>query len=130
MRQRGATLVEAAIVLPILVFVLFGLVQFALIFTTEANLRAAAATGARVVSLSNPPPTDGEIVAAARAAATAMLDDAKLQVAVSAGPINDTKRLNLTYTLPLLMPQIVPGSVGGNLDIVSSAIGKCNGACP
>lgn len=46
-RERGATLVEFAIVLPLLLLLLFGLVEFARIVTEFTTVRTAAREGAR-----------------------------------------------------------------------------------
>lgn len=50
-RQDGASAVEFAIVLPILVLFIFGIITFGLAFARAQGMEAAAREGARVASL-------------------------------------------------------------------------------
>ena len=49
--QRGAAAVEMAIVLPILILLVFGIVQWSIYFNRLQGLQAAAREGARVAAL-------------------------------------------------------------------------------
>ena len=49
--QRGAAAVEMAIVLPILILLVFGIVEFSIYFNRLQGLQAAAREGARVAAL-------------------------------------------------------------------------------
>ena len=49
--ERGAAAVELAIVLPILILLVFGIVQFSISFNRLQGLQAAAREGARVAAL-------------------------------------------------------------------------------
>lgn len=49
--QHGASAVEFAIVLPILVLFLFGIIQFGLAFARTQGMEAAAREGARLASI-------------------------------------------------------------------------------
>ena len=51
-RDRGATAVEFAIVMPLLILLVFGIVQFAIVFNRQQALHAAAREAARLGSLS------------------------------------------------------------------------------
>lgn len=57
--ERGAAAVELALVLPILVLLVFGIVQFSLAYNRQQGLHAAAREGARIASL--PDTTSTEI---------------------------------------------------------------------
>lgn len=50
-RERGAVAVEFAFILPILVVLLFGIVQFGISFNRQQGIHAAAREGARLGSL-------------------------------------------------------------------------------
>ena len=52
--ERGAAAVEMAIVLPVLLFVLMGLVDFGRAYNAQMQLTQAAREGARLVSLGMP----------------------------------------------------------------------------
>jgi Flp pilus assembly protein TadG len=58
-REEGAAAVEFAIVLPLLVLLVFGIVQFSILYNRQQGLHAAAREGARLASL--PQTTQGEI---------------------------------------------------------------------
>lgn len=49
--QRGAAAVEFAIVLPLLILLVFGIVQFSILYNRKQGLHAAAREGARLASL-------------------------------------------------------------------------------
>lgn len=50
-RQRGAAVLEFALVMPIFVLILYGLVTFGSVFYTQLSLSRAAADGARSVGM-------------------------------------------------------------------------------
>lgn len=65
--QKGVALVEMALVAPILVVVLFGLLEFGYIIYSKEVIANASREGARLgVVLSNPPKTQAEIEAQVR----------------------------------------------------------------
>jgi Flp pilus assembly protein TadG len=60
--RRGASAVEFAIVLPLLILLLFGIVEFGLLLYDKAVLTNASREGARAgVVRQNPRPTDAQI---------------------------------------------------------------------
>lgn len=52
-RQRGASLVEMALAFPLLVILLFGVVDFGWMFSTHHELRSASREGARLAVVDN-----------------------------------------------------------------------------
>ena len=59
--ERGAVLVEFAIVLPVLLMLVFGIIQWSIYFNRQQGLQAAAREGARVAAL--PQSTQSDIKA-------------------------------------------------------------------
>src|SRR5688572_1204845 len=84
--QQGQSMTEFALVLPILTLLLFGIIQFGLVFnnylTMTDAVRAGARKGAVSRHLSNP---EGSAISAVRAAATD-LRQSDLNVSVTANP--------------------------------------------
>lgn len=66
--ERGATAVEMAILLPVFVLLVFGMIDFSRIFNGELQIAQAAREGARLASLA-PAYTDAQAVARAQEAA-------------------------------------------------------------
>jgi len=59
MRERGASAVEFALVAPLLILLVFGIVEFGITYNRVQGLHAAAREGARLASL--PQTTSGQI---------------------------------------------------------------------
>ena len=68
--QRGAALIEAAIILPLLMMLAFGGIEFGLAFKESATVAQASRAGARIASTM--PRNDGYLAAARDAVTTAV----------------------------------------------------------
>jgi len=53
--ERGAAAVEFAIVVPVLVTLLLGIMEFSRVYNAQSSLSAAAREGVRVMAISNDP---------------------------------------------------------------------------
>ena len=81
--EQGQTMAEFAIVLPILIVLLFGIVQFGILFNNYVTLTDAARAGARAAAVSRQSgDPSGTATAAVRSSAND-LNQAKLGVSVS-----------------------------------------------
>jgi Flp pilus assembly protein TadG len=76
--ETGAAAVEMALVLPLLLFVLFGIIDFGRAFNTQIQLSQAAREGARLVAMQSPTSLTSRVDQAAPG-----LDPAAMTVAVS-----------------------------------------------
>lgn len=92
-RDRGAAAVEIALVLPLLIAMLFGIIDVSRLFNAELQLSQAAREGARLASLRpNPTSTDlGDIRTRAQQAAPSIGSGANQQACSSAawGPVGE-----------------------------------------
>jgi Flp pilus assembly protein TadG len=97
--ERGQSMTEFAIVLPILVVLLFGIVQFGILFNNYVTLTDAARAGARAAAVSrqSADPT-GTATAAVRSSASD-LNQASLGVSVSSA-WTPTAPVTVTATYP------------------------------
>ena len=98
--ERGQTMVEFALVVPILCVILFGLIQFGSLYKDYVTLTDATRVGARKAAVSrndaNPP---GVAEASARSSA-AGLDPAKLEVFVNAAAWERGEPVTVRATYP------------------------------
>ncbi|HZR96689.1 MAG TPA: TadE family protein [Gaiellaceae bacterium] len=81
--ERGQTMVEFALVLPVLLLVLFGIIQFGLAFTHYVALTDAVRAGARTAAVSRLSPT--------------RVPDTVAKVKTASGDL-DTTQVNVTVT--------------------------------
>lgn len=77
--ERGAAAVEFAIVLPLLVMLVFGIVQFSIAYNRQQGLHAAAREGARLASL--PQTTSSDVVNRVRSALNGVLSTSEINAA-------------------------------------------------
>jgi Flp pilus assembly protein TadG len=112
--ERGQTMAEFAIVLPILIVLLFGIVQFGILFNNYVTLTDAARAGARAAAVSrqngNP---SGTATAAVRSSAND-LDQAKLGVTVSSA-WTPGSQVTVTATYPYAISLLGWVVTSGNL---------------
>ncbi|KQS66293.1 TadE/TadG family type IV pilus assembly protein [Modestobacter sp. Leaf380] len=120
--ERGATAVEFALVLPVLLVLLFGIMEVGRLFQVQATLSAAAREGVRVMAVQDDPD----------AARTAVLTTATSlspvlradEVVVDPGRCTDpsaTATVLVHYTAPSLT-----GLYGG-WDLTGQAAMRCGG---
>lgn len=122
--ERGAAAVEFALVAPVLLLLLLGIIELSKVYNAQSTLSAAAREGARVMALSND-----------RAAATTAVRNAATRLPVRAAQIavtpptcagaapNATVTVTVTYHQPF-----VSGFLNGaGVDLTGEAVMRCGG---
>lgn len=122
--ERGAAAVEFALVVPLLVLVLLGIVEFSRAFQVQATLAAAAREGARVMVLTN---DETRATGAVRGAASSLdLGPGQITVApdtCSGTDVTETITVTVRFTQPF-----VSGLLGGaGVDLTGKAVMRCGG---
>ncbi|MFI6101316.1 TadE/TadG family type IV pilus assembly protein [Lentzea sp. NPDC051213] len=100
-RDRGATAVEVALLMPILLILVMGIVDFGRALHAQITLTQAAREGVRVAALKQPNPTGRTEDAAAG------LDPASIGVTVTACPAtpdDEDAEVEATYTFEFVTP--------------------------
>ena len=126
-RQSGQSMVEFALVLPLLALLLFAICQWGFIFATYMSLRNAAVVGARYATLSNPAPSVSQIQSVTRGAIGPMLKTnnvtaVNVNQSVNVGSVTGATSVQVNYNLPLIIPFVVPGNTSGSLAMTATAV--------
>jgi len=118
-RERGSAVVEFALVLPILVMLVFGIVEFGRGYNAKITVTHAAREGARVLALTaDPVAAELAVVGAATS-----LDAGDITVTSSAcapgSPATVTVQYPFTYDIPLL--------ASGTSTLTGTGVMRCTG---
>jgi Flp pilus assembly protein TadG len=125
--ERGATVVEFAFIVPLLIVLVLGIAEFGHAFQVSGTLSAAAREGVRVMALQN---DTAAARAAARIAAPTLnpaLTDAQIKIpatcpAPGSGTGSATVRLTIDYPMPFLT-----GFFGTSITLHGTGVMRCNG---
>lgn len=117
--EHGAALVEMAILLPILVMLIFGLVTAARAYNAQITLTHATREGVRVLAVTG---DQAEAEAATVSAATS-LDPANLAVAAAECVPGDPTSVSASYPFDYSIPFV--GSQ--TITLTSTAVMRCGG---
>lgn len=139
-RDQGAAAVEFALVLPLLLLLVLGIVDCARLYNTRIALSAAAAEGARALVASQPMSAsqvsvsrdraDAAITAALRGSAIVGLGDVQitpcpLPPISSLGGVDAEALVQLNATAPLTLP--LPDRVVPSITITGTGVRQCTG---
>ena len=125
--ERGATVVEFAFIVPLLIVLVLGIAEFGHAFQVSGTLSAAAREGVRVMALQN---DRAAAIDAARNAAAGLNPALTVgQVKVPAtcpapGPGGQTATVQLTIDYP--MP-FLTGFFGSSITLHGTGVMRCNG---
>src|SRR5215208_6124571 len=123
--ERGATVVEFAFIVPLLIVLILGIAEFGRAFQVSGTLSAAAREGVRVMALQNDP---AAARAAVRNAATSLdpaLTDAQIAITPATCPQtggSTSVRLTISYPMPFLTDFF-----GSGVDLTGTGVMRCNG---
>jgi Flp pilus assembly protein TadG len=114
--DRGQTMVEFALVIPILCVVLFGVIQFGILYNDYVTLTDATRVGARKAAVSRHEPDPvGATVAKVQSSASG-LDLAKLSVSVNATAWQHGADVTVAATYPYEIDLLGFVVASGNLE--------------
>ena len=122
-RDRGAAAVEFALLLPILLFLIFGIIDFGRALNAQVTLTQAAREGARLASLG-----ESNVVSGTQTAATGL---SPVTVTVTSCPVNAAAGVNavvkasysFTFITPINAISRLLGGSGFGSTITLSATG-------
>jgi Flp pilus assembly protein TadG len=124
--ERGATAVEFALVLPLLIVLVLGIAEFGRAFQVSGQLSAAAREGVRVMALQNDPAAARQAVRNAAPALDPAVTDAQITITPASCPVsgatNATVRLTVTYPHPF-----ITDFFGSGVNLTGTGVMRCNG---
>ncbi|TFV53648.1 pilus assembly protein [Geodermatophilus sp. DF01-2] len=124
--QRGATAVEFAFIVPLLLVLVLGIAEFGHAFQVQGTLSAAAREGARVMALQNSPAAARTAVRDATPTLDPAITDAQITVTPTACPTTSTTPTNVRVTIDYPMP-FLTDFFGAGVDLTGTGVMRCNG---
>ncbi|MFD1214474.1 TadE/TadG family type IV pilus assembly protein [Arthrobacter sp. GCM10027362] len=120
--ERGAVAVEFALILPILVALLLGIMEFGLAYNAQITVTGAAREGARAMAVENNPDAARRAARAAAAALDPALADGQIAISPAACAAGRTATVVITYEL-----DSVTGFFGPGVKLTGKAAMRCGG---
>ena len=124
--ERGATAVEFAFIVPLLIVLVLGIAEFGRAFQVSGTLSAAAREGVRVMALQNDPAAARNAVRSAAPALDPAVTNAQIAITPAScpatGTTSTTVRVTVTYPMPFLT-----SFFGDGVDLTGTGVMRCNG---
>ena len=129
--ERGASAVEFAFIVPLLILLVLGIAEFGHAFQVQGTLSAAAREGVRAMALRNNPADAKAVVRDAASSLDPDITDTQIKIQVvgstattcpTIGAGNTAVRLTITYPMPFLTHFF-----GSGLTLTGTGVMRCNG---
>jgi Flp pilus assembly protein TadG len=118
-QERGAAMIELALILPLLMILVFGVIEFGRAFNANISLTHAAREGAREYAVTQ---DSSAGIAAATGAATS-LNPGDMSFTVSACDFGDPATMSITYPFTFSIPFVPLGSI----QLSAEGVMRCGG---
>jgi Flp pilus assembly protein TadG len=117
-RQRGQSLVEFALVIPLFLVLVFGIIDFGLGLKSWITITNAAREGARFAAITCSTATnDDGVIATTEEAAADLSDDVTVTVTNCPGDATESVTVAVEYDYELITP------LGGMLSVLGGGVG-------
>ncbi len=123
--ERGASAVEFALIVPVLVLLVLGIVEFGRGFQVQGTLSAAAREGVRLMALQNDPVAARAAVRSVASSLDPTITDAQIVITPASCPQGTGStlvRLRIDYDMPFLT-----GFFGASVDLTGTGVMRCGG---
>jgi Flp pilus assembly protein TadG len=124
--ERGATAVEFAFIVPLLLVLVLGIAEFGHAFQVQGTLASAAREGARVMALQNNPAAARTAVRNAAPTLDPAITDAQITITPGACPTTTSGTANVRVTIDYPMP-FFTDFFGARVDLTGTGVMRCNG---
>lgn len=120
--ERGSVAVEFALILPILVAVLLGIVEFGRAYNAQITVTAAAREGARVMSIEKSVSATQAAIKAASPSLNPQLTNTQIEVSPATCNPGTNATVTITYRLDFLTGLFVD-----HVDLTGKGVMRCGG---
>jgi Flp pilus assembly protein TadG len=124
--EHGASAVEFAFIVPLLLILVLGIAEFGHAFQVQGTLSAAAREGVRVMALQNDPGAARATVQAAAGSLNPAITDAQIVITPSSCPQTGTGTTLVTLTISYPKP-FLTDFFGASVDLTGTGVMRCNG---
>jgi Flp pilus assembly protein TadG len=124
--ERGATAVEFALIVPLLIVLLLGIAEFGRAFQVQGTLSAAAREGVRVMALQNDPTAARTAVRNAATSLDPTITDAEIAISPATCPTTNSGSTSVRLTISYPMPYLT-GFFGSGLGLTGTGVMRCTG---
>jgi Flp pilus assembly protein TadG len=122
--ERGASAVEFGLMLPILLILVLGIMEFGHAFQVQGTLSAAAREGARAMALRNDTAQAKDAVRQAASALDPDITDAQISISAVCPTSATTQNVRLTITYPMPM---LTHFFGASITMTGTGVMRCQG---
>jgi len=123
--ERGASAVEFALIVPLLILLVLGIAEFGHAFQVQGTLSAAAREGVRAMALQNDPAAARTAAQNAAASLRPTLTNAQIVVSPPTCPATGAPT-NVRVTINYRMPYLT-GFFGSGVQLTGTGVMRCNG---
>ncbi len=124
--ERGASAVEFAFIVPLLLSLVLGIAEFGHAFQVQGTLSAAAREGARRMALQNDQTQARDAVQEAAGALSPDVTDAQISIDPASCPIAADTDTDVVVVIDYPMP-FLTGLVGASVDLSGRGVMRCQG---
>ena len=124
--ERGASAVEFAMIVPLLVVLVLGIAEFGHAFQVQGTLSAAAREGVRTMALQNDPVAARNAVRGAATTLDPGITDAQITISPASCPVSASGSTQVELTIDYSMP-FLTGFFGSGLDLTGRGVMRCSG---
>jgi Flp pilus assembly protein TadG len=120
--ERGAAAVEFALILPILILLVLGLIEFSRVYNIQISLSNAAREGARTMAVENSLPIARSAAIAAAPSISPAVSDAQIAISPTTCTAGATVDVTISYNVSLMT-----GFFGATLPLTGKGVMRCGG---
>ena len=124
--ERGASAVEFAFIVPLLIVLVVGIAEFGRAFQVQSTLSAAAREGVRTMALQNNPAAARANAENVAASLNPSVTDSQITISPAACPTTYPNTTNVTVTISYRLSYFT-GFFGTGVNLTGRGVMRCNG---